>query len=1049
MLNNIGISFRGVFARAALFFSLAGLAAIFAVQPANAGTHVVTNTLDSGAGSLRQVVIDSLPGELIVFDSATFSAPLTITLTSGQILIDKSLTIDGAAGGAYTPTVSGSNASRVFKVLAGNTALLNRLNITAGYVSTSPGGGGIYNQGVLTVTGSVLISNTAAGTQNGGAIYNDANATLFLESSRIITNSAYYGGAVFNGYNASMSISGTAIISNAAQFGGGVANINGGQSVIQASVLTGNYTWNYGGAINNQSPLTIIGSLLAGNSSPYGGGAIQDYAPLNVISSTFIQNTGGSFGGAMNISLGTVFISNSTFVSNTANLRGGAVNNHTQSSLRVAGSTFTDNLVTSGLSYGGGIANDGSSALTVTNSTLISNTASSFGGGIESEGRTSIQGSTVISNYAGGGGGIMLSAPDLTAYVTGTALLNNRATVGAGIALYTGTLSMMNGTLVSNTVSSGGGGLGNFGGTVVAVNSTFAGNRSTATSAGGIYNCSTCAMTLVNATVAGNFSPASYAGGIGNDGTAALTNTIVADNTSANCSGNAFVNSSSNLDSAATCGFDPAGGSISNANPLLGTLGNYGGPVQTLPLLPGSPAIDAATCSGALTPSTDARGVGRPQPAAGACDMGAFESRGFAFGMPAGTPQITDISTTFTVPLAVSVTSAFGEPVDGGLVTFHTPATGASASLLPTSPLAITGGITTTATANGIGGGYVISASASGVSGSVDFNLTNRSPSNILSTATAGSGAGTITPTGGVYGYGTVVTLTATPAVSSTFAGWSSNCAAAGNTCAVTMTADTLVTATFTLNTYSLSTAAAGNGAGSVTPPSGTYGYGTVVTLTATPAVSSTFAGWSSNCAAAGNTCAVTMTADTLVTATFTLNTYALTMAITGSGTVSPGVGAHLYLYGTVVTLTASPQSGWGFVGWDGASPSLGRTNPATVTIDGNLVITATFGAHPVADAGVSRAIRSASTVTLDGSASWANYPPLIFQWQQGGGPAVVLNSTTISQPVFIAPATVTQTQALTFTLVVTDRLGFTSQPAQVVITVAPYPLIMPVILAK
>ena len=62
------------------------------------------------------------------------------------------------------------------------------------------------------------------------------------------------------------------------------------------------------------------------------------------------------------------------------------------------------------------------------------------------------------------------------------------------------------------------------------------------------------------------------------------------------------------------------GPGVITADPLLGPSGNYGGPTQTMPLLPGSPAIDAGTATGG--PSTDQCGFGRVGPV----DIGAYES---------------------------------------------------------------------------------------------------------------------------------------------------------------------------------------------------------------------------------------------------------------------------------------------------------------------------------------------------------------------------------------------------------------------------------------
>ncbi len=157
-----------------------------------------------------------------------------------------------------------------------------------------------------------------------------------------------------------------------------------------------------------------------------------------------------------------------------------------------------------------------------------------------------------------------------------------------------------------------------------------------------------------------------------------------------------------------------------------------------------------------------------------------------------------------------------------------------------------------------------------------------------LTVARTGSGSGTVTssPAGidcgsacnASFGGGTSVTLTATPAVGSAFAGWSGGCSGSAATCLVTMSAAMSVTANFTLNTYPLTVTRAGTGSGTVTATgidcgndcSETYPYGTAATLTAAPAAGSVFAGWSGDCSGSAATCEVTIVAATSVTATFT-----------------------------------------------------------------------------------------------------------------------------------------------------------------------------------
>ena len=185
-----------------------------------------------------------------------------------------------------------------------------------------------------------------------------------------------------------------------------------------------------------------------------------------------------------------------------------------------------------------------------------------------------------------------------------------------------------------------------------------------------------------------------------------------------------------------------------------------------------------------------------------------------------------------------------------------------------------------------------------------------------LSLTLAGTGAGTVasSPAGiscpgtcsANFASGTVVTLTATATAGSTFAGWSGACSGTG-TCSVTMTAAKAVTATFntSVTTFALSVTLAGTGTGSVkSSPSGiscpgtcsaNFNSGKVVTLTATAAAGSTFAGWSGACSGTG-TCSVTMSAAKAVTATFnsssspavTLTPTSLNFGAVATGVTSP-----------------------------------------------------------------------------------------------------------------------------------------------------------------
>jgi len=149
----------------------------------------------------------------------------------------------------------------------------------------------------------------------------------------------------------------------------------------------------------------------------------------------------------------------------------------------------------------------------------------------------------------------------------------------------------------------------------------------------------------------------------------------------------------------------------------------------------------------------------------------------------------------------------------------------------------------------------------------------------------AGAGTGTVTSSaGGIdcgatctasFASGTSVTLSATPAVGSTFSGFTGACT--GTRCVLAMTADRAVTATFALASFGLAVSKAGTGLGTVTDGAdldcgfmcdAVYLHGTEVTLMATPGAGATFAGWSGACTGTGD-CVVPMTARQAVTATF------------------------------------------------------------------------------------------------------------------------------------------------------------------------------------
>ncbi|MCD4766401.1 MAG: hypothetical protein K8R34_07810, partial [Methanosarcinales archaeon] len=231
----------------------------------------------------------------------------------------------------------------------------------------------------------------------------------------------------------------------------------------------------------------------------------------------------------------------------------------------------------------------------------------------------------------------------------------------------------------------------------------------------------------------------------------------------------------------------------------------------------------------------------------------------------------------------------------------------------------------------------------------VEFELIPGTQYDLTASVTGGNG--TVSPTSGTYDEGTVVTLTATPDAGYRVYAWTGtdDDALTENNNTVTMNGPKTVTVEFELipgTQYDL-TASVTGGNGTVSPTSGTYDEGTVVTLTATPDAGYRVYAWTGtdDDALTENNNTVTMNGPKTVTVEFELipgTQYALTMAVSGNGSTIPSVGDHNYAEGEVITISAVPDSGWQFDIWNGdvADPNLATT---TVNMDTDKTVTATF----------------------------------------------------------------------------------------------------------
>jgi predicted outer membrane repeat protein len=320
-------------------------------------------------------------------------------------------------------------------------------------------------------------------------------------------------------------------------------------------------------------------AITAGNGNEGGGMSNSSSSPT--VTNVIFSNNSAREGGGMSNSSSNPTLTNVTFSGNSAEDYGGGMYNFDHSNSTLANVTFSANSAMNG----GGLANRLSDP-TLTNITFSGNSVTRFGGGMYNAGM-----------YSG-------DRPILT-----------------------------NVTFRGNSAAWNGGGMFNDeGGQPVLTNVTFSGNSATR-SGGGMTTGDHSSATLTYVTFKDN--SAGTGGGIDNRwyGDLQVSNAIFWGNTATYY--DAQINrgdgtGTTSVSNSVVQGGCPNGISCTNiitADPMLGTLGDYGGLTQTIPLLTGSSAID--TGNDATCPATDQRGITRPQGAY--CDIGAYESNAVTF----------------------------------------------------------------------------------------------------------------------------------------------------------------------------------------------------------------------------------------------------------------------------------------------------------------------------------------------------------------------------------------------------------------------------------
>jgi predicted outer membrane repeat protein len=281
-------------------------------------TTVGTGTSASCTEAAFATALATAGTKQIVFDCGT--QPVTIPITASRSL-SSPLTIDG--GNKVTLQRQAGTTGNFFTVLSGAIVTLTKITLTG-----------------------------ASSTTCGGAVTVNSGGTFTAMDARFAGNkSNAQGGAVCN--------SGTTTLTN--------------------SAFTDNQSlYSHGGAVGSYGSLTVVASRFFGNRAAVNGGAIDMGGSVSVTASMFAGNVAGYRGGGINTYGGSLTIGTSAFQSNLANLYGGGLASDA-STTTVTASTFASN---SSANHGGGIEISGNGGLTLANSTVTDNIATTEGGGI-------------------------------------------------------------------------------------------------------------------------------------------------------------------------------------------------------------------------------------------------------------------------------------------------------------------------------------------------------------------------------------------------------------------------------------------------------------------------------------------------------------------------------------------------------------------------------------------------------------------------------------------------------------------------------------------
>ena len=729
-------------------------------------SYVVTNTqggtdskpdCSSGMGSscsLRDAI--GIVNGLNSAGNIGFQSGLTgpIQLSSG-LTIGSNINIQGPGANVLAINGGGSSSNfSVFTIDSGVTASISGLTIANGYVVQGPtnGGGGIFNNGRLTVGNCVLSGNQALSSKSAAG---DGGGILNLDALTV-SNCTFSG--------------------NSASGGGGIAN-EGSLTTVTNSVFTANAATASGGGIYAESPLTVTNSTFSGNTAALGG-AIQNIAGLTVIQSTIAGNSvnqyGSSGGGIFTEASTPISVVNSivsgntasgvaddidcnpgnttvaTFFTNQSAQGGNILGSVNAGGALVAPAINPVNIATLG-NYGGPtqtmVPVPGTSNTT---SAICAGLTANIPAGLTTDQRGYPRTNTTYTGYTSPNPACVDAGAVQTNY-TGIQWVTQppqpTATVTTGqpfawspsVEVLENNANAVNGVPV--TIALDNAGSTTLGGTVTQTTSNGAASFSglTVSADGSGYTLTTDPITIVGSDILPAAIPSNAFNAIGS-----ATHFAV----SPQLTGNATAGVPFNVTVTA---LDASGNNATGyTGPVeLGANYSHGVALGSYPFLAGSGVQTySITLDTAGTPTITVWDASNSSITGTSGSITVVAAAPAQIAATAGTPQSAVVGVAFAQGLQATVTDADGNPVSGVPVTFTTPSNGASAVFAGgTITVQVTTGAngiasTPALTANSTLGNYNVTATAGAGALSTNFSLTNSPvPSYVVTNTLSGTDA--------------------------------------------------------------------------------------------------------------------------------------------------------------------------------------------------------------------------------------------------------------------------------------------------------------------